>query len=128
MGVLKSAESLASAKRLKKKLDLGKNMLDPMIPTGDIEVDDREELQIVKNTLALAEQKMAQTVGMGYSATLVFSCEAQLESFMKAAGWGEFRDESGAFIDGIGLAKHLGIAIQKDRVRVLGRRKDKSLS
>lgn len=90
-----------------------KNPLDEQIKdgelTGDIQHDDAKETGTALNLLRNVDKITKRVMGNGYWTTLVFPDEDTCERFLKKTGWLQWAEGRGAYIDGLEVAKALGI-------------------
>lgn len=100
----------------KSRLDqIGKREKDPLsglAVTGNIETDDKVEIQAVKGFLAQTRIELEEATNMRYSVTLVFPSNAQADEFLRQTGWGQFTDSTGAYYDGVAISDQLGLHLQ----------------
>lgn len=93
---------------------------------GDIEHDDKMESGAVLNLLKKVDEEANRVMGNGYWGAIVFPDEATYQAFLIATGWDEYTEE-GAYIDGLAVAKKLGIQLAVPPIRFKSRRVDKRL-
>lgn len=116
-----------------------------MVVTGNIETDDATEAAIVLAELKKADEdaararaaKKAQRFGIedsirkeitsGYYVCLVFVTADQAQEFVDKAGWRPHLDDSGSYVDGLAVAKQLGVVVTPESVPFRERRPDRRL-
>jgi hypothetical protein len=114
------------------KVDLPqRNPLDEQVRkgelNGDIEHDDAKEAGAALNLLKTSTADVTRVMGNGYWGALVFPDEATYQAFLRLTGWDEYTEE-GAYIDGLAVAKKLGIELPPiEPMRFKSRRVDARL-
>jgi hypothetical protein len=95
---------------------------------GDIEHDDKVEAEAVVNLLTEVGRQAERVMGNGYWTALVFPDEATCQKFMRLAGWDEHSEGLGAYVDGLAVAKLMGVELGPiEPIRFKSRRSDKRL-
>ena len=79
----------------------------------DLHRADEHQNKRIKN----AEAEIAAGGDVDYYCCLVFVTEAQKRQFLSQAGWEQFADEAQQYVNGVALAKHLGVKL--DHVRLV---------
>lgn len=82
--------------------------------TGNTETDDAAEAAVVLGALGRSRQTLAANQEQGYWRCLVFQSDEQAKLFMQNSGWAKHLDSSGVYIDGLAVAKELGITMPPD--------------
>jgi len=101
--------------------------LEAMPISGNIEVDDHTEATVVLSHLRQAKSQIQEALGMGYFLPIVFVSTMQADEFLRQIGWHAYLDESGTYLDGVEIAKALGVRIPSVQVKFRGQRSDKRL-
>lgn len=90
------------------------NPLKALKVTGNTEIDDEAEATAVLGALGRARQTLSANQEQGYWRCLVFQSDEQAKLFMQNSGWAKHLDSSGVYIDGMAVAKELGINMPPD--------------
>jgi hypothetical protein len=95
---------------------------------GDIEHDDKVEAKAVKNMLRQFDHAAERIMGNGYWTCLVFPDEESCQRFLHLTGWDEHSEGLGAYIDGLAVAKLMGLEMGPiEPIRFKSRRSDRRL-
>lgn len=85
----------------------------PSRVSGQIEKDDSEELNHLREQLKKADQNAVEVSGEEYSVTLIFLSKTQRDAFLQKAQWHGI--EGGRYVDGLQIADKMGIELPVSR-------------
>lgn len=81
----------------------------------DTEADDKAELESVRRELARADQRSRDVSGERHHFSVVALNQEQRDAILAALGDCVITAEGGRYVDGIALAKRLGIALPESK-------------
>ena len=96
--------------------------------TGDTEADDRLEAAAVLSVARRVDRDVERNTNPDYSLTLVFVSAEQAQLFAKKMGWTRHAlDYRPVFLDGLAVARELGVELPETPASLLTRGRDPGL-